>query len=97
DSLEGRMAAAERARGGGVGVRVFRPITDAGVCFGSISGREPGQAAASYSAEQPVNARGFCPANVSTRLARARIRIPPATAWSYASGIDPIFAQEGGR
>jgi hypothetical protein len=97
DNLEATIDTAEQSSGRRVRVKGFRPITDAGTCFGSISGRETVQAATNYSAEQPVNARGFCPANVSTRLARARIRIPAATAWTYASGIDPIFAPEGGR
>jgi hypothetical protein len=97
DNLEATIDTAEQSSGRRVRVKGFRPITDAGTCFGSISGRETVQAAASYSAEQPVNARGLCPASVSTRLARGRIRIPAATAWTYASGIDAIFAQEGGR
>jgi len=97
DNLEATIDTAEQSGGRRVRVKGFRPITDAEACFGSISGRETLQAAASFSTEQPVNARGFCPANVSTRLARARVRIPAATAWTYATGIDPIFAQEGGR
>ena len=59
--------------------------------------RETVQAAASYSAEQAVDARGLCPANVSTRLARGRLRVPAATAWSYAMGFEPQFAPEGRR
>ena len=50
-----------------------------------------------YSAEQAVNGRGLCPANVSTRLARARLRIPAGTSWSFATGVEPEFAPEGKR
>jgi hypothetical protein len=51
----------------------------------------------SYGAEQLVNGKGLCPANVSTRLARARLRIPAGTAWSFANGFEPQFAPEGRR
>jgi hypothetical protein len=50
-----------------------------------------------YSAEQAVNGKGLCPANVSTRLARRRLRIPAGTAWTFASGVEPMMAQEGKR
>ena len=50
-----------------------------------------------YSPEQAVNGKGLCPANVSTRLARARLRIPAGVAWSFASGFEPAFAREGRR
>jgi hypothetical protein len=55
------------------------------------------QDAVAYSDEQAVNGKGLCPANVSTRLARARLRIPAGVAWSFASGFEPAFAQEGRR
>lgn len=80
-----------------VRVKGLRPITDAAGCYGSVSSRETLQAAATYSTEQIVNARGLCPANVSTRLARGHIRIPAGTTWTYASGMEPEFAQEGKR
>jgi hypothetical protein len=44
-----------------------------------------------------VNAKGLCPANVSTRLARGRLRIPASTQWTFASGLEPDFAPEGRR
>jgi len=97
DNLEATIDTAEQSSGRRVRVKGFRPITDAPACYGSISGRENVQAPATLSPEQPVDARGLCPANVSTRLARGRLRIPAATAWTYASGIDPIFAPEGQR
>jgi len=78
-------------------VKGFRPITDAANCAGSIGARENVQSAVTYSAEQAVNSKGLCPANVSTRLARGRIRIPYGATWSFASGIEPDFTQEGRR
>ena len=59
-----------------VRVKGLRPITDAATCYGAIGTRENMQDAVAYSDEQAVNGKGLCPANVSTRLARARLRIP---------------------
>jgi hypothetical protein len=78
-------------------VRGIRPLTDAPTCYGSIGARETNQAAVAYSVEQAVNGKGLCPANVSTRFARGRLRIPAGTAWTYASGFEPDFVQEGRR
>jgi concanavalin A-like lectin/glucanase superfamily protein len=78
-------------------VRGIRPLTDAPTCYGSIGARETNQAAVACSVEQAVNGKGLCPANVSTRFARGRLRIPAGTAWTYASGFEPDFVQEGRR
>ena len=72
-------------------------MTDAVNCYGSVSSRERTQDIATYSTEQIVNARGLCPANVSTRMARGHVRIPAGETWSYALGCEPVFAQEGMR
>jgi Concanavalin A-like lectin/glucanases superfamily len=92
DTAEQELEAGRRVR-----VRGFRPLTDAGTVYGSIGARETTQAAASYSDEQPLTGSGRCPANVSTRLARARLRIPAATAWTFANGVEPYFKPEGLR
>jgi hypothetical protein len=86
------LGATRRAR-----VKGFRPVTDAPSCFGSVGARENLQGTVAYSAEQAVNGKGLCPANVSTRLARGRLRIPAGTAWTFATGIEPTFTQEGVR
>jgi hypothetical protein len=78
-------------------VRGFRPVTDAASCYGSVGKRETLQETVSYSTEQAVNALGVVPANVSTRLARGRLRIPAAAMWTYAAGIEPVLVQEGKR
>jgi len=78
-------------------VKGFRPITDAANCVGSVGARENVQSAVTYSTEQAVNSKGLCPANVSTRLARGRLRIPSGSVWTFASGIEPTFTQEGRR
>ena len=78
-------------------VKGFRPVTDAATCYGSVGARETAQATLTYSTEQAVNSKGLCPANISTRLARGRLRIPAAATWTFASGINPEFAVEGKR
>lgn len=87
----------EIERGRRVRVKGFRPDTDATSCYGSIGARENIQSTPTYSTEQAVNSKGLCPANVSTRLARGRLRIPAGTTWTFASGVEPAFAQEGLR
>ena len=78
-------------------VKGFRPIVDAQACWGSIGTRELIADTITYSTEHGLNAKGFIPANVSTRIARGKIRIPAGTVWSFASGIEPMVAQEGKR
>ena len=80
-----------------VRVKGFRPITDAATCYGSVGARENIQSTPTYSTEQLVNSKGLCIANVSTRMARGRMRIPAGTSWSFASGMEPFFAPEGRR
>jgi hypothetical protein len=98
-NLEATLDTSEQGLDGGRRARVkgFRPITDAASCFGAVGARENVQSAVGYSAEQAVNAKGLCPANVSTRLARGRLRIPAGASWSFASGLEPDFSQEGRR
>lgn len=83
------------------GRRVFiggmRPITDAPTVYGSVSSRERIDAAEVFSTEQPMDANGFIPQRASTRLARGKLRIPAATAWSFVSGLEPDARLEGGR
>ena len=60
-------------------------------------GREPRDAAGSggLSAEPALNRNGECPQRVSTRYARAGLRIPAGTSWSYVTGVEADTAQEG--
>jgi hypothetical protein len=96
-NADAQIETAEQSLGRRLRVKGFRPITDAAGCYGSVAGRENAQSIASYSAEQAVNARGLCPANLSTRLARAHLHLPGGTAWTYAAGVEPAFQQEGRR
>jgi hypothetical protein len=96
-SLEATLDTSEQAMDRRMRVKGFRPATDAAGCYGAIGARENLQTAVSYASEQGINGKGLCPANVSTRLARGRLRIPAGTSWTFATGIEPIFAAEGRR
>lgn len=98
DNLEATMETSEQS---GISKRVFvrgfYPLTDAATCYGSTGRRENLYDAASYTDEQAVNAQGFIPQRASTRHARAKIRIPEATTWTYATGVEPDVTSEGKR
>lgn len=95
--MQANLDTGEQGSDSGVRIRVrgFRVITDATVCFGSIVARETQQQPPIVSAETLINAIGRCPANVSTRYARGRLRIPAGTIWTYANGVEPDFVTEG--
>lgn len=93
DTQEQQMDAARRVR-----VRGFRPHIDAftpGDIRGSIGARETVQGSVVYSTEQPVTTTGECPADVSTRLARARCRVVAGAVWASATGVEPVYTPEG--
>ena len=92
DTTEEALDAERRVR-----VKGLRVISDAPTCYGSVGARETIQSTPTYSPEQLINAKGLCIANISTRMARGRLRIPAGTAWSFATGLDPMFAPEGRR
>lgn len=75
----------------------FRPITDAAGCYGTVSTRESAQASRVWKTEALINTQGFIPLRASTRYSRARLRVPAATTWTYASAVEPDVKQEGGR
>jgi hypothetical protein len=92
DTTEEALDAERRVR-----VKGLRVVSDAPTCYGSVGARETIQSTPTYSPEQLINAKGLCIANISTRMARGRLRIPAGTAWSFATGLDPMFAPEGRR
>ena len=96
-NFEATLDTSEQAGGRRFRVKGSRPITDAATCYVAIGARENTQSAVSYSTEQAVNGKGFCPANVSTRMARGRWRAPSSTTWTFATGIEPEISQEGRR
>ena len=98
DNLEATLTAAEQS---GIKRRLFIrggfPVTDAETAYLSIGARESMKVIASYSSETEINAQGFCPQRVSTRHARAKVRIPEGETWTFATGVEPDFTYEGAR
>jgi hypothetical protein len=78
-------------------VRGFEPRTDAPTVYGRIKHRANAQALTSMTSEVLINDHGACPANVDTKLARARVRIPAETNWTFISGVEPDFIPTGRR
>lgn len=95
DNLEATLETAEQTLDRRVRVRGLRPVTDAAECYASVGKRETLQEAVTYSDEQEVNVRGDCPQNVSTRLARGKLRIPAGEDWTFATGLEPEYKQQG--
>lgn len=78
-----------------VAVNNTRPITDASAGLVSIGCRMTAQAVTVYSAESAINDDGEAPVLVETRYAKARLRIPAESVWSYARGIQPDVGAAG--
>lgn len=98
DNLEATLETGEQgADGKRIFVRGIRPVTDADNSYCALSKRENLQDTESWSTESQVNAQGFCPQRVSTRYSRGRLRVPAATTWTFASGIEPDVTMEGSR
>ena len=88
---------AQNAEGRRVFVRGLRPITDAATAYGSVVMAERWPDIPIATAETAMDALGLCPQRASTRYARGRIRIPAGTTWTFARGLEPDIALEGGR
>lgn len=76
-------------------VNGFWPVTDAATVYGRISKRENLNAAITYTNEAQMRANGFVATIRSTRYSRAKIRIPAATNWTFATGVRPEAQQDG--
>jgi hypothetical protein len=98
DNMEATLESAEQS---GISKRLFvrglYPITDATAAYCSVAKRESLAVSPTYTTETALNGQGFCPARASTRHARAQLRIPSGTTWSYANGVEPDFTHEGAR
>jgi hypothetical protein len=72
-------------------VNGFRPITDAPTFYGSCSYRETVQDQPHTSTPEIVrNSRtGRCDMRRSTRYSRFKVRVPAATTWTFAAGVEP--------
>lgn len=78
-------------------VRGIAPRTDAATVYASVRHRGASAGALTATSETLVNSLGSCPQHITARLTRARVRIPAATSWSYAMGVEPDFTQMGKR
>jgi hypothetical protein len=96
-NLEAVLETAEQELDANYRMRVqnVRPITDCPSAAVSITTRERLQDVDTTSAEATVDLLGNCSLNVSTRLARGKLRNPAGAVWTYAAGLRPKMAQEG--
>jgi hypothetical protein len=79
-------------------MRAIRPLTNAATVFGSIGGRSRLADTELFTGETPMDIdTGQCPTRIDTRYARAKLRIPAGTLWSFASGIEADFDIAGAR
>lgn len=96
-------ATLETPEQGGDGQRIFnrgfRIVSDVttGMAFGSASYREGPQAAYRYTKEDDADIRGSISLRISTRYTRNKVRIPQATTWSYAAGVEADNVPDGKR
>jgi hypothetical protein len=71
-------------------------VTDAPTFYGTCSYRETQQDTPTSTVEVARNSRtGRCDMRRSTRYSRFKIRIPAATSWSFAAGVEPDVRTEG--
>jgi hypothetical protein len=76
----------------------FRPITDAGVVYGSASRRENQQQSVTAGAESLINPiTGVCNMLLDTRYSRFKCRIPAGTSWQFINGVEPLDMAATGR
>lgn len=67
----------------------MRAMTDCPTAMVSVGCRIGPQAALTYTGESQADDQGFCGILVETRYARARMRLPAGTVWTYARGVQP--------
>jgi hypothetical protein len=96
-NLEATLETAEQGTDGRrIFINGFRPVTDSATVYGSASYRERVSATPTSLTEIAMNSRtGRCDLRRSTRYSRMKIRIPSATTWTYAAGVEPDIRQEG--
>lgn len=70
-------------------VDTIRPITDAADVMVSVGGRFLAKEAIVYTDESGLEADGCCPIGVETRYAKARLRVPAGSSWTYAKAVQP--------
>lgn len=81
-------------------ISAIRPMTDCPAAAISVSARDTAQGTSVYTGETPVNDIGLCPiqgGGIDTRYARAKLRNPAGSVWTYAMGVEPEFRLTGTR
>lgn len=82
-----------------IGQRIFidgvRPLADASDAQVAIGTRETQAETVSFGSYSSVEADGLCPQFVSTRFARARLKIPAGSVWSRTQGVDVYGEADG--
>ena len=73
------------------------PVIDAPAVFVKIGFRERIGDNIQFTKEEGLESTGQVPLIASGRYLRARIRIPSATNWFLAQGVDPVIYADGGR
>lgn len=98
DALEARLTTGERMLHDGYRsfVSAVRPLVDGGVPIVYIDTRDLPTTAVSPGAAIAMNTRtGLCNARSSARYHRFRLKIPAASTWSHAIGVDVEAKPEG--
>ncbi|MBP6228531.1 MAG: hypothetical protein KA472_11415 [Pseudomonadales bacterium] len=94
---EAELHTSEQAidKGYRIDINGLRPITDAEDAYCAVSKRDRLTGEAEEGDESQIDDDGNCPVLEETRYARARLRIPAATAWTFATGIEPDVRRAG--
>jgi len=96
ENIEAILETAEQdAEGPLVFVSDLFPATDSPDCLCSIGYRIRPMDTIAYTDEQAVTEDGNCPVFVEGRYAKARMRIPAGSVWSYARGVRPDVQAAG--
>ena len=83
--------------GGRTYISGITPVIDAPAVFVKIGFRERIGDNIQFTKEEGLESTGQVPLIASGRYLRARIRIPSATNWFLAQGVDPVISADGGR
>lgn len=96
DNIEAILETGEQdLQGTCVFVEAMRPMTDSPDVMMSCGTRMTAQEAIVYTGENGLGIDGCCPIEAETRYAKARMRIPAASDWTYARSVQPIAQPAG--
>ncbi len=96
-TLEAELYTPEQSldKGYRIDINGLRPITDASSAFCSVIKRENLYSIDEEGDESEMDSDGNCPVLEETRAGRAKLRIPAAEPWTYATGIEPETSRAG--